>query len=696
MDVRLVEWLQCPICEATPLLTHGDVASDGQIVTGALTCRVCDAVYPIEDGIPFLLSREARRIVDERTTRVKPDTFGTYQTEGTPAVGRLLERLARSAEVVLDLGSGRAPYLPLFAGDSICVDLFPQFLRDLPRTPGERARVHPICASATQVPVRRGVADLVFASELIEHLRPTDARRALEEWPRLANQWCVVDTPNGYEGSLLTRLRHFVYRTRTLTQVEHPELPELDHHSTFSPDDFRAAGYECHGAIGWVSRKRFRLGPIWDLYDAITWRFPSIAGTLIAVAPGRARSATDGSMTDGPDDAFTPEPTTPALDAQLNKSFDDPRALVVAFGSVVDPRHGMAVRARSVSEALADLGFRVSVISSAEPETAPPASIETLHVLKRKLHLGWSRELVREARVRAREAHVIVVESALLLPAVLAGRPKVPILWDTNECETLHYSRLERSLNNRLRQHVWRQIERWAVSRSDIVIAVSEAERRWWARLFPGSRRKLAVVPHRSLAMSADGKARAHLERICNTQLRRPALLFVGNLAAKHNAAAAEWLLAELAPRLPFNCSLLLAGPGTNTLQAPDSARAQVIRLGSVRDINVVIGGADVCLAPLAAGAGVKTKILDYLAHGKIVFATPIAMEGLEEAPGVRIAELELFTSCVLDYLSASEADETAWAQGQSQRTWVLAHHGPARVKEHLRVALERVGLKVP
>lgn len=287
MLAQLVDWLRCPDCGSTQLHLEGQTGDDGEIDTGALACAGCDGFYTIEDGIPFLLPTSVRALLRDRTSRAAPSEFTEYQTEATPAVARLIRKLAGSAAVVLDLGSGRAPYLHLLSGDVICIDIFPQFLRDLPRSVGDRVRVHPICASAVHVPIRHGAVDLVLASELIEHLAPADAQRALDEWPRLAKQWCIVDTPNGHEGEWLTRLRHAVYRTKKLTSVEHPDLPELDHHSTFSPEDFRAAGYECHGSIGWVSRKRFRLGPLWDLYDSVAWRFPSIAGTLIAVSPGR-------------------------------------------------------------------------------------------------------------------------------------------------------------------------------------------------------------------------------------------------------------------------------------------------------------------------------------------------------------------------------------------------------------------------
>ena len=115
---------------------------------------------------------------------------------------------------------------------------------------------------------------------------------------------------------------------------------------------------------------------------------------------------------------------------------------------------------------------------------------------------------------------------------------------------------------------------------------------------------------------------------------RGPVLLFVGNLLGKHNADAARWLLEELAPRLPADCTLVLAGPGTDEVPPPESTSALVCRLGAVSDIDAVIAGADLCLAPLAAGAGVKTKVLHYLAHAKPVVATPVAREGIEDAPG--------------------------------------------------------------
>lgn len=387
--------------------------------------------------------------------------------------------------------------------------------------------------------------------------------------------------------------------------------------------------------------------------------------------------------------------TAPALDVNAPAKAKRPRALVVTFGPIVDPRGGWGVRARSVVDALAELGLLTAVISHSEPPGAQSASIDALHVLERKLHLGWSWELVREVRRRASQADVIVVESALLLPAVQAARPTAPIIWDTTECETLHYSRMERTWNHRLRRFVWREIERWAVKQTDVVVAISETELLSWTRLFPASREKLVVVPHQTRARpNPDAEVRRGLEDLCDRPLPGPVALFVGNLAAKHNVAAANWLVLQLAPQLPADCTLVLAGPGTEKLRT--RADRCVVCLGGVPDIDLVITAADVCLAPLAAGAGVKTKVLDYLAHGKIVLATPVAMEGLEGAPGVYTADLQSFTTRLLDLLPRQENDEALSRRADTQRSWVRARHGPDQVAHGLAIALERVGVMLP
>jgi uncharacterized protein YbaR (Trm112 family) len=285
----LIPLLRCPRSDRGRLALEDARPDDPHIETGVLRCARCGNTYPVRDGVPLLLTEPLRSEVERKTGDRMSAQFAQYQTKATKAVAKLLDRLTPQAGVVLDLGSGRAPYLDVLRGDVICVDLFPPFLTELGSRSVPGRRVHAVCASAIELPFPEAVADVVFASELIEHLSPEEADRALQMWPRYARSWCIIDTPNGHEDTPITRLRHLVYRTTTLTEEIHVDLPELDHHSTFSPADFERAGYRVHGCIGWVSRERFPLGPLWDVYDDIAWRLPQIGGTLVAVRRGTGR-----------------------------------------------------------------------------------------------------------------------------------------------------------------------------------------------------------------------------------------------------------------------------------------------------------------------------------------------------------------------------------------------------------------------
>ena len=80
------------------------------------------STYPVSDGVPIPLTEPLRSEVERKTGH--RTQFAEYQTKGTKAVARLLDRLTPQAGVVLDLGSGRALYLDVLRGDVICVDLF--------------------------------------------------------------------------------------------------------------------------------------------------------------------------------------------------------------------------------------------------------------------------------------------------------------------------------------------------------------------------------------------------------------------------------------------------------------------------------------------------------------------------------------------------------------------------------------------
>jgi len=57
MKKELMDIIVCPVCKSElDLSIAGE--KDGEIISGTLTCRKCEHVYPIEDAIPNLLPPE--------------------------------------------------------------------------------------------------------------------------------------------------------------------------------------------------------------------------------------------------------------------------------------------------------------------------------------------------------------------------------------------------------------------------------------------------------------------------------------------------------------------------------------------------------------------------------------------------------------------------------------------------------------
>lgn len=370
-------------------------------------------------------------------------------------------------------------------------------------------------------------------------------------------------------------------------------------------------------------------------------------------------------------------------------------ALLVTFGSVLSPRGGLAVRARATLDALTDIGIHVDVVSSEEPVTSlHAAGIDgdvNVHTLRRALRWGWSTELVARVAALGPDVDVVITESALLMPAICCAMTSTPVIWDTNECETLHYRRLSPTVQNRVRGMMWWALELFSSRRCRTLVAISEAEAQWWRALFPGASDKVVVVEHRPHVRTVDHvAARRQLLDMGYANERDVVLLFAGSLIGKHNATAVEWIVEQLAPGLPDGSCIILVGRGTERVSPRPPDRAKVYALGEVEDVDTLIAGADVCLAPLSSGAGVKTKVLHYLAHGRTVIGTPLAFEGITDAPGCIAAPLDELRERILREIRTAAATRYDATRMASQHAWLDATCGRPVVSAQWRSILAR------
>lgn len=169
-------------------------------------------------------------------------------------------------------------------------------------------------------------------------------------------------------------------------------------------------------------------------------------------------------------------------------------------------------------------------------------------------------------------------------------------------------------------------LESVILERADRVVCLTPRDRDTLRRLLPKS--ALSVIP-----MGVD----------CSAFLPKPPkakganLLYVGYFKHRPNELAARFLLHEVMPRIwqkRPEATLTLAGsyPSQALLNARSS---RILVSGQVPDLGPYYQAADVFLAPITSGRGMRGKLLESLASGLPVVGTPLALEGLDAQDGV-------------------------------------------------------------
>jgi glycosyltransferase involved in cell wall biosynthesis len=127
---------------------------------------------------------------------------------------------------------------------------------------------------------------------------------------------------------------------------------------------------------------------------------------------------------------------------------------------------------------------------------------------------------------------------------------------------------------------------------------------------------------------------------------------FIGSLDFRPNQEAAQWILDELWPRIAAEMpEARLAIAGSN---APEWLRPRV--LGHVPDAQEFMSSMAVMIAPLFAGGGMRIKVLEAMALGKPVVATPLGAGGIDAQNLVIANDAASFAAAVVRLLRDPEA----------------------------------------
>jgi glycosyltransferase involved in cell wall biosynthesis len=146
-----------------------------------------------------------------------------------------------------------------------------------------------------------------------------------------------------------------------------------------------------------------------------------------------------------------------------------------------------------------------------------------------------------------------------------------------------------------------------------------------------------------------------------------PVLAFLGSYDAEANVDAAERLVREVLPLVPGARALLIGRDPSPRVLGLAGPRVEVT--GTVGDVAAALTRAAVFVAPITRGRGVRNKVLEAMAAGLPVVASPLALQGIGASRGV------LEASTPHDQAEAAKRLLNDPGAGPANRALVLEKH---------------------
>jgi glycosyltransferase involved in cell wall biosynthesis len=282
----------------------------------------------------------------------------------------------------------------------------------------------------------------------------------------------------------------------------------------------------------------------------------------------------------------------------------------------------------------------------------------------------------------------------------LALKSKIPVVWDSVDCITYLFEQAAQQsqslfgkLVTRLELGRTRRYEGWLVMQFDRVLVTSETDKAALEQIsdnkYPISHCKppISVLPN---GVDLDYFTPGSGARQADT------LVFSGKMSYHANITAALYLVRQVMPLVWAHrpdVRLIIAGsqPTSAVRQLALDHPERVEVTGYVPNLRLPLQRASIAVAPLLYGAGIQNKVLEAMACGTPVVATPLAVSALSKmqtgADCLVATTPQTFAGEVLRLLGDDALRERL---GTAGRRYVEAHHNWDNLAVHLEMIYQR------
>lgn len=240
-----------------------------------------------------------------------------------------------------------------------------------------------------------------------------------------------------------------------------------------------------------------------------------------------------------------------------------------------------------------------------------------------------------------RRVDVVYVCSAAMLPYVLAhpGPVRVLDMQDVNSEKWAAYAAGKRGPMRLVWAREGRTLldfERAAARTCDRTLLVTAAEAQRFRELAPESAARIDWLEH-GVDIDTFSPGRSYADPYAGLAGAGPDIVFTGTMDYWPNEDAVMWFAREAMPGLrrrwpELRLHVVGAGPGARVRRLARLGGVHVT--GRVADVRPYLAHAALAVAPLRIARGIQNKVLEAMAMGRPVVASPGAFEGIRAEPG--------------------------------------------------------------